>query len=167
MNKLKLEDQVVSLKLAKKLKELGVKQESLYVWVDKFPVFNDKERIVSIREYKDRLATSLLSEEARKLVKTYSAFTVAELGEKLPDYTKELGNLEISKCETDHITMKPNRNGKKWWNISYWTWENKYISKNKDIYLSQKSNHLQQADTESNARAKMLVYLIENKLIKL
>ena len=29
---MKLEDQVVSLELAKKLKELGVKQESLFYW---------------------------------------------------------------------------------------------------------------------------------------
>ena len=70
---MKLENQVCSLELAKKLKELGCKQESLWWWATKFnkpssnaPIllFNKKD----ITHYK----------------KGYAAYTVAELGEMLP-----------------------------------------------------------------------------------
>lgn len=64
-----LEEQVCSLELAKKLKELGVKQESLCYWLIPDSGF---ERLV--------LAEALLAEGTDG----YSAFTVAELGEMLP-----------------------------------------------------------------------------------
>lgn len=116
---MKLEEQVVSLELAKKLKELEVKQESLYYWDE-----NDKEVYRSI----DRSA---------KDIGCISAFTVAELGEILP-----IGyhNIRITDtfdkaryvCRKDRVDAP--------WN--------------------------QYADTEANARAKMLVYLlIENKFL--
>lgn len=62
---MKLERQVTSLDLSKKLKELGVKQESLHRWLyveahDDFELDNGREET------------------------GYSAFTVAELGEMLP-----------------------------------------------------------------------------------
>jgi hypothetical protein len=62
---MKLEDQVVSLELAKKLKELGVKQQSLYSHGKHGDIFQPV----------DRLNPYVLA----------SAFTVAELGEILSD----------------------------------------------------------------------------------
>lgn len=139
---MKLEQQVVSLELAKKLKELGVKQESLFVWVDKFPIFNPEiERLVSIREFKDRLAVSFLSEEARHLVKTYSAFTVAELGEMLPWMVCKTPPFLYLRCEKDHHG-----------------WVVQYQFMNEEPFEEAE-------DTEADARAKMLLYLLENKLI--
>lgn len=149
---MKLEQQVVSLELAKKLKELGVKQEGLYVWTNQ----TIPETLWSVGEFEARWGSQGGAYDE------FIAFTVAELGEMLPDYTIELGNLKIGKCETDHMTMKKHKKG--WWNISYWTWENAY-TKNKDIFLRENDKYLQQADTEADARAKMLIYLIENKLI--
>jgi hypothetical protein len=76
---MKLENQVCNLDLAKKLKELGVKQESLFGWV----IFGDGYE-KGHRSYKENY--ELRSQES----KTYfedswiSAFTVAELGEMLP-----------------------------------------------------------------------------------
>jgi hypothetical protein len=66
-----LEKQVCSLDLAKRLKELGVKQESLFYW-----------HIDSMKEFDPRVKMGLPSGD----VATYgiSAFTVAELGERLP-----------------------------------------------------------------------------------
>lgn len=61
-----LENQVVSLELAKKLKELGVKQKSLFWWW-----------------YSGKWWRVTLSENNRPDPQ-YSAFTVAELGELLP-----------------------------------------------------------------------------------
>lgn len=165
-----LEQQLASLTLSQRLKELGVKQESLFTWVtfDSHSVvdhttggyktmrFTTLERMEILEEYEER--------GYPEVIEFCSAFTVAELGEMLPDYTQELGNLEISKCETDHFNMKKKEKG--WWNVSYWTWKNAY-SKNGDIYLERESKHLQQADTEADCRAKMLIYLLERKLITL
>ena len=66
---MKLEDQVVGLELAKKLKELGVKQESYCYWRE-----GNKE------DPTYRIVTMVCAKGG-----TYSAFTVAELGEMLPN----------------------------------------------------------------------------------
>ena len=60
---MKLEDQVCSLELAQRLKELGVKQESLWVW----------------REYGHGFELELRDEDT--FGEMTAAFTVAELGE--------------------------------------------------------------------------------------
>lgn len=70
---LPLEKQVCSLELAKKLKELGVRQESLWVWA-KFGPFGN--------EWDIALSESMVGSKKKEL---YSAFTVAELSELLPD----------------------------------------------------------------------------------
>lgn len=71
---MKLEDQVVSLELAKKLKELGVKQESYFWWVN--PDLTEKN------------VTQLLSYDERFINHHpdlyFSAFTAAELGPMIP-----------------------------------------------------------------------------------
>lgn len=122
---MKLEQQVVSLELAKKLKELGVKQyESHFQWViDEFP----KKGMSYISNTGDEI------EPGNDRV---DAFTVAELGEMLP--------LEL---ETVSIIKTGYEDGK-------WQWEYK---------LHGFFGHTQ---TEADARAKMLIYLLENNLIK-
>lgn len=76
-----LENQVVSLELAKKLKELGVKQESLYWWVNEY------------QEMKGGISAStwLLKDwkEAQGYKKHISAFIVAELVNELQIVAKE------------------------------------------------------------------------------
>lgn len=67
----------------------------------------------------------------------YSAFTVAELGEMLGIY-----------CHTEKTGI--NTDGRDW-EAFHPSWEDKIIV----------------ADTEADARAKMLIYLLENKLITL
>jgi hypothetical protein len=117
---MKIEQQVVSFELAIKLKELGIKQESLY-WYNK-----EGELITSgYFHYKEK--------------STYiSAFTVAELGDILPKggWSQEstYGGYRVWMFDRD-----PPHEQKEF------TW----------------------AETEANARAKMLIYLIENKLITL
>lgn len=69
---MKLEDQVTSLELSKKLKEIGVKQESLFYWVD-----NEKWSDECQLEYIPEL-------EFPRDENSISAFTVAELGELFP-----------------------------------------------------------------------------------
>lgn len=135
---MKLEKQVVSLELAKKLKKLGVTQQSLFYW------FNGE-----IFFEKDNLWISPFKKAG------YSAFTASELGEMLPQ--------EIE---------RPNPN-----------YEGKYGAdpyKNELNFLSYNGGHpcytygydlewgpdYLDEDTEADARAKMLIYLIENKLME-
>lgn len=129
---MKLENQVVSLELAKRLKELGVKQESLYWWA----MYTDgtSQILYGISE-------EMGWNENRRRV---SAFTVAELGEILAPY----GVLEV-----------PAYSGPQTWIISlgftfcsYWRGVMPAIECIDD--------------KEADARAKMLIYLLEKRLIK-
>lgn len=82
---MELSKQVVSLPLAQKMKEMGFGQEGLFVWVPPFPFFNEETRLTSKIDFESKLTTSSLSNEARDIVKTYSDYTIAELGKILPD----------------------------------------------------------------------------------
>jgi hypothetical protein len=111
-----LEKQVVSLELAQRLKELGVKQNAYFSWYKQSNFGN---------EY-------ILSISGETNIENYSAFTSAEVGELL---------------EKD-VTYKFKNTGDEW-------------------YLCDNCENSTGADTEADARAKMLIYLIENNLIKL
>lgn len=134
---MKIEDQVCSLELAKRLEELGVKQESYFYhhWYKKnrdYEYIDHKICAEKIEEFDD----------GKWKLKVYSAFTVAELGEILP------ANLE-DKYLTSH---KCSRNG-------WWIFYSKFNDKDTD-------NNSCWSAREPDARAKMLIYLIENNLIK-
>lgn len=135
---MELEKQVCPLDLAKRLKELGVKQESLYAYILSEYGFIDGQKY----ENKYMLTFHEISNSPHK----YCAFTVAELGEMLPavlwpdDINGELVRLDFMKGKNDR------------WLIVYYTKEDK------PPYLCLI------ADTEANARAKMLIELIEKKL---
>ena len=76
---MELEKQVVSLELAKRLKELGVKQESAFYWAHWY----DGLTQLQTRDQKERPAL-LTPHGGREFI---SAFTVAELGMMIPgDY---------------------------------------------------------------------------------
>ena len=111
--------QVVSLELSRKLKELGFKQESLFYWLE------NENGDYCLECINDFIGTP------SKLF--YSAYTVAELGEMLPD---------------NYNSYKKN---KEW--FCRFKEDTGY-----EILSSDKEN-------EANARAKMLIYLKENKLI--
>ena len=123
---MELKNQVTNLELSKKLKELGVKQESVWSWVvgdSKAPYLDDtKTALITIEIDK---------EDNRIKPKLYSAFTVAELGEMLKGH------------ELETIWE-----GKKW---------QAFQTCKSEMFIDK---------TEANARAKMLIYLLENKLIE-
>lgn len=126
---MKLEDQVVSLDLAKRLKELGVKQESLfYHW----QFLNDELGL-----YKYDGVHDYRRERKRNgayWIRICSAFTVAELGEMLP-----FGFYE--------------------------TW---FLSEGIRFQFPKvdpETQYFESAKTEADARARMLIYLIEIKLV--
>ena len=121
---MKLEQQVTSLELSKKLKELGVKQKSLCIWETEY------EPILSVG-----------FESALHLADgSASAFTVAELGELLPPH---------------YFTTK-SQAIKNFWHCN--------IIEN---FAGDEFKKGIIANTEADARAKMLIYLLENKLITL
>jgi hypothetical protein len=84
---MKIEDQVCSLELAKRLKELGVKQQSLFWWD-----IEDERLMESGLEGMPQFIVTDKSDRRRKVYirypeRTISAFSVAELGEVLSSYT--------------------------------------------------------------------------------
>jgi hypothetical protein len=128
---MKVEEQVCSLELAKKLKELGVGQNGLYVWVDNnhagWEVELETETVLPV--YPSGYCV---------------AFTVAELGELLPLCVEtDPGTDGLLRCyKLDEA-----------WQVGYFDMENnEYVD-------------AVEADTEADARAKMLIYLLENKLV--
>lgn len=134
---MKLEDQVTSLELSKKLKELGVKQESMFSWVldrhdgETYVVdFNDACGLCS-RSYNGSRENAI------------SAFTVAELGEMLP----------ARKTDKESGYFESNKDLSGMWRV-YWT----------DTTTGEWKVDFNEF-SEANARAKMLVHLLENKLI--
>lgn len=137
---MKIEKQVTSLELSKKLKKLGVKQESYFEWKWGGQLSKGNKEYLQIKgESKGMMCAG---NEAWSF---YSAFTVAELGSLLPMEIKDLNG------KSGGIYFETTR-------IAFSSWIVEYLKGKKLIYI-------QKGDTEADARAKMLIYLIENNLI--
>jgi len=128
---MKLEDQVVSLPLAKQLKELGAEQESLFYW----KVDTDDD----LPSYGVQFVSRKELEAGDGSIRTIaSAYTVAELGEMLPETIQE-HYLNISKYEG--------------------SWYCSYCKTEEDVLRIGKERVDFSAHTEADAIAKMLCYL--------
>ncbi len=93
---MKLENQVCSLKLSKKLKKLEVKQESVWMWV-KYELFKKPQL------WRSDLATDVkITCLSGKREYAYSAFTATELGKRLPAYIDYENGL-VSKLSKEKI----------------------------------------------------------------
>lgn len=115
---MKLEDQVCSLELAKKLKELGVPQNSYFSWL----VASDGERLM----------TNPVN-NTYKYFEQCSAYLASELGEMLlPLIPVQIEGVWQAPSPKDQTVQK--------------------LGKVKEV-------------TEADARAKMLIYLLENNLL--
>lgn len=142
---MKLEQQVTSLEISKRLKELGVKQES-WIWWD-----TDDNKLI---QTDDGTAPIFSTGDARRkgggqwqtdMKRTISAFTVAELGEMLPKYCPEHKDKDLQVCH----------NFGDGWFVGY------------GDHRNFDGCHVESEATEADARGKMLIYLLENDLIKL
>lgn len=80
------QQQVCSLELSQKLKKLGVKQDSLWFWCE----IREREggEITGIRLYNKETAEARMYNSPD--LQTYSAFTVAELGEMMKPHLKSI-----------------------------------------------------------------------------
>ncbi|KKM01579.1 hypothetical protein LCGC14_1792980 [marine sediment metagenome] len=82
---MKLTKQVISLELAKRLKELRVKQESLWYWCEQFMTIQGKKIVTSkLYRFRDDFIIHKLDR-----YEWYSAFTVSELVLLLLEYPDE------------------------------------------------------------------------------
>jgi len=140
-----ISDQVCSIELAQKLKQLGVKQESLFYWQNQ--PYNDgtDDIVLMINEiHNDRNSNTIINTECETDDHPkYAAFTVAELGAMLP-YEVNERFLIIEKCFCN-------------------LWQLKYSDED---YLRESVIVEIKDESEANARAQMLIYIIENKLIE-
>lgn len=131
---MKLEDQVCSLKLSKRLKELGVKQESLWVWIS---VIKTEFDFLKLRE-------SFEPDSEGIGAYNYSAYTVSELNEiifqKNYDHLQEMGYLNI-------LTEMIDRSSGYFYRITNNITENIIDNLN-----------------QANALAKLFIYLFENRM---
>ena len=136
---MKLQDQVSSLELSKKLKELGVMQCNIWYW--------QKQKSWFIHQHKpDR-------------DENYSAFTVAELGEMLPEairIKKQFRMLTLLKRET---TNEKTRQTEMVYGYYYFDCVDGEGCKDQTPEIPEYDIN------EADARAKMLIHLIENKLV--
>lgn len=163
---MELKDQVCALEYSKKLKELGVPQESLFWWQATYthPLGYECEDCSKFKRADGNFEPHpcgyhvAFYEDGKGF--DISAFTIAELGEMLPGMLKhqyvpdaEMYWLDCEKSGSD-------------WRIVYrklGTFD--YFQ----ILTGAHETSILEAvtDTEANARAKMLIYLLEQKLITL
>jgi len=136
---MKLEDQVCSLELAKKLKQLGVAQKSVFQWAS--TTTTDETSEYGLRWIHEIRKGGIIGKDG------YSAFTVAELGEMLPWM---INNDSPPYYLEAHKIIQT---------VDIDEWEIVYARSNYPDLIHKR------ADTEADARAKMLIYLLENKLI--
>ena len=159
---MKLEDQVVSVELAKELKELGVKQNSEVAWL------YYTETSLSERDWKQLSRKEFGMEEFKwglncelckrvDYIDSCSAPTVAELGEMLPDgfysYYDEFDGWFCSSpwgfCDL------PNPHCEMLAFDTFWGL----------CTPARQRRYTEEAKTEADARAKMLIFLIKAGLI--
>ena len=149
---MKLEKQIISLELAKKLKELNCPQKSLFFWTHftgngQGFLFGSGEEDIKFfnecRDYKDIGIYKPTHDYPEKEIGTRrfilcSAFTATELGEMLPERFQK-GFLTCQKVGL--------------WEVGYETSRGRVII-------------FKEAKSEADARAKLLIYLIKNKLVE-
>lgn len=157
-----IEDQVCSLELAKRLKELGVKQESLFTY---FNIDGEGKYHIYFCE--------CLPEEGEYAGKPIAAFTVAELGEMLPnaiaidDKEDEFNHYRINIKKFNYVEspatpleVKPS------WIINYY---DNTIKEGGTGLIEVTKSLLRKSvwdKSEANARAKCVIKLIEEGFVE-
>lgn len=144
---MKLEDICVSFEYAKRLKEIGIKQESLFMWFEdsSFKWYAgqglcQEKSFISLEFYKNCF---------RENAERYSAFTASELINILP------GKIIVGDRTAKIIIGKESDEYKVW-----------YLNFGWNIFIPSKENEISEISL-SNALSKLLLYIIENKLVSL
>lgn len=139
-----LEQQCADLELCKKLKTLGVKQNSLFYW-EKCPAHNNKFTI-SCDDHHDQITGEFSDCHLLENQENYSAFTAGELSEFLPCSIDSWGLcIDATSSVTDNEI-------KNLWHITYAYYDKKLMDEVSSLNLA-------------NAMAKMLIILIKEGLM--
>lgn len=154
-----IEAHVTSLSLSRKLKELGLNQQSLFYWVTNGCLPNGEDFYL-LKHYPSGIESKDYDEDS-----FYSSFLASELGEMLPVYIQKHPLYELSMfCEDEEwgvdeddeptVLREPKR----------------YYVDYKAHYVHDGCEYIETSVTkwdasEANARAKMLIHLIENGLV--
>lgn len=141
---MKTEKQVCTIEQAGKLKELGVEQTSEYAFIFRLKEWQ-VNHIAEFNRWAFQQEQDLIG--ARE---NYSAFTVAELGEMLETN------------DDQHFLMHS-------WNDHGGEWQT-FLSKRKESESEEQKDHFEDVhqevgETEAEARAEMLIWMLENKII--
>lgn len=148
---MELKDQVTSLEISKRLKELGVKQDGAFSWVKRFDTEAKAERIF------------LWQTIPNPYLEDFSAFTVSELGEMLPSHIIIKQPVIVSAEEDEEqefwYWLSVDKSDDGLWFVNY--------GDNEEIAPCFKDWDDIQATTEADARGKMLIHLLENGLLSL
>lgn len=137
---MKLEEQVVSLELAKKLKELGFAQDSHFYWHNMHG-YSELEDFKA-NNYEDK------KKHGELFYSCLSAYTTTELGKMLPDIIQTEPN-ELVGTGTTYLTIQ---------HVGAY-WEVGYTLSRGDMPFDSVEDK-----SEADARAKMLIYLKESNL---
>jgi hypothetical protein len=152
---MKLEDQVCSLKSAKRLKELGVAQKSYFWWtthVDDRVVPRDDDLCTSVHDCGESPCNGQYPEELSKEddEDIFSAFTMAELFDKLPTFVDTGGHQSFLWIRKSGDAQPRNQLVIGYSNVHV---EVQYVP------------GFDRSKNVAEPLAKMLIYLIENKLM--
>lgn len=128
-----LEEQVCCLEVAKRLKELGVKQEGIVSW-QFFHGWGEHIDKCEVRHYSGFRVSSDNDEGV------CAAFTVAEFGQMLMDGLIGSNKMALGGWRCEYEPLKKGGEG---------------------------PNLFTEGKTEADARAEMLIYLLEKKLISI
>lgn len=158
-SKMNLQEIVCSLELAQKLKEIGIKQESLFHWVE-----FEKEKKIYRTVWEARELDNVIA----------SAFIVEEIFELLPDVFLKDETIPITGCIDNVIAEREytisHRYGFKLMPVGFidtkwYCWAIGHAYDDFGIKVSEASFG-EHAMTAADAAAKMLIHLIENKLME-
>lgn len=147
---MKVENQVCTLEQAKKLDELGVKYKDYhYAYVD-FSVYSGQEAVLCrpashVEEHSKEWSWFMIGEHSEEITAEIDEDTVSADGGVYPAFTvAELGVMILNNPKNTDIFID---------------WDGQYIFKGeKGVKI---------CNTEAEARAAMLIYLLENNLTTL
>lgn len=146
---MKIELQVCTLEQAKRLNELGIKQGLSIFFYD---------TVVNKTFFNENNVDGYFNAET-----CFSLFTVAELGMMLPDGANISGDNHVAQFHSFRICVSAQRNNEKY--CCYADNSSPVESTEYgDVYTVWKTIS---GNTEAEARAAMLIYLLENSLITL
>lgn len=155
---MKFKDGFSSLELSKRLKELGVKQESHYTWV----MSEDENDDGDMEEFLVLYKTELIKNNLSITRVIASSWSVAELGEILPAFIP-CEPSELYEGNSDIYVLRMSKDYKEGVGIRHIVFYHRYCFGSSGGVLGE---CMPKELIEANSRAKLLIWLIEQGKVK-